>query len=221
MYNIPGHSAIPLLPCCYFGPVSFFARLTCCGNAILEQHDSYRKQSYRNRCIILAANGPLSLSLPVVHMPGSKPKTRDVRIDYSTNWQKQHERSLVSAYRSSPFFDYYEDLILPIFKRKHEFLVDLNLDTTRTVSDALGINLSVTLSTKFVPMTGEEDARYLIDPKTDTGKDRHFDAKAYIQVFSDRFGFVPNLSILDLLFNCGPEAKEILSASYPVNSRQD
>jgi hypothetical protein len=138
---------------------------------------------------------------------------KDVRIDYQTNWQKLHYRGIISAYRSSPFFEYYWDQIEPVLLHRHSYLIDLNYQTASVILSQLEVKTPVTLSTEFSVVTGKSDYRNIIDPKVKLSVDREFIPTPYTQVFSDRYGFIPNLSILDLLFNGGKESVDILRQS--------
>ena len=217
----------------YFAPVQYFCKLATAERVYLEAHEHYLKQTYRSRCNIAASHGVLTLSVPVVKTHGSKMPIRDVRIDYSAQWQRVHRRALVTAYNSSPFFMYYADDILPIFDLRETFLFDLNLKITQLLCDILGIRTQILLTEKYTaadthpldnpptdtpPLNNHPapplDFRQSITPKVGQQKaDKHFYPQEYFQVFSHKFGFTPNLSVLDLLFNTGPEALSVLKTS--------
>jgi len=214
----------------YFAPVSYYACLLSCDSALMgkfrstpntaciEQFEHYHKQTYRNRCTISAANGPLSLSVPVI-LKNDQP-IRDVRIDYRTSWQHQHWNSIESAYSTTPFFEYYQDDLLPVFNQRHEFLFDKDEALRETICSLLGIHPTLTFSDDYLSETaaatadGIIDLRNTIHPKK-TVSISNYTSLPYPQVFDDRFGFQPELSILDLLFNKGPEALLILKDSIP------
>lgn len=199
-----------LLPSCYFAPLNYFTRVLDAGIILTEQSDHYRKQSYRNRCVIFGANGLLVLSVPVVHLKAAKTLMKDVKIDPSASWQKLHYRGIVSAYRSAPFFEYYFDLMEGMYFEKHQWLVDLNRKSLEIALKMLGISAELRFTVDFQAVNQDSDPRFLIDPKVPMERDRFFRSVPYKQVFSDRHGFQPNLSILDLVFNCGPGAVGLL-----------
>jgi hypothetical protein len=204
----------------YFAPVQYFCALASCGQAFIEAHERYLKQTYRTRCNILGANGVLSLSVPVEKVHGEKMLIRDVRIDYRTPWQRMHWRSLVSAYRSSPFFEHYADEVAPFFRRRETFLFDLNMKITLLMCDVAGIRADIRLTDAYRQAgSGALDLRQAISPKSDSRQrgGSAFAAAKYYQVFSQKFGFIPNLSILDLLFNEGPEASAVIKRCISEN----
>lgn len=199
----------------YFPPVHYFTKILKHGKITLEANENYQRQSYRNRCRILGANGPINLSVPVIkgHSPGQPVK--EVRIDYSDHWQRIHFRTIGSAYRHSPFYEYYIDLLMPFWSRKWDFLYDLNLAILTTVFDLFELSIEIEESQEYI---GEDelpaDYRKLIHPKVDFRLDPNFSPCPYVQNFSDRHGFVPNLSILDLIFQLGPESSDIIRKSF-------
>ena len=155
---------------------------------------------------IYSPNGLQLLNVPVQHDRTKRRMTRDVRIDNSFGWQKQHFKSLEAGYRSSPFFEFYEDDIAPIFSREHDFLMDLNLETMQIVSRCLGMDFNFAKTTEyFHEVDTMRDLRYIANGKKDASV-----LEPYTQVFGDKHGFINNLSILDLLFNEGRHAKEYL-----------
>ncbi len=197
----------------YLGPVSYYSRFLMPGRVIIEQFDHYVKQTYRNRCMILSANGPMALVIPVVKNHGRKTLMKDVRIDYATNWQRLHLNGIISGYRSSAFFEFYFDDFEPFLRKKTTFLLDLNTGLTDLILENLGLAKNYEFSREFNRYPASSpDYRDLIHPKK-RGTEDHFRPVPYFQVFSDRFGFVPDLSIIDLLFNTGPEAGTLLEAS--------
>ena len=198
-------------PALYNGPVNYYARLVGEREIVLEQFDSYTKQTYRNRCVIMGPNGVLTLSIPVKRRRGVKNHLRDIRIDYDTPWNKVHWRSMVASYSASPFFEYMMDDLVMFYEHKFEFLVDLNRQLMVKTLGLMGLKTPVRCSDIFTEISGESDPRHFIHPKTDLAKDDpDFQPTVYHQVFSDRLGFQANLSILDLLFNEGPSALSIL-----------
>ena len=267
-----------ILSTTYFGPVQWYQKLCRPGQVLIERYDSYRKQTYRNRCVIAAANGPQTLTVPVERQAdGTRLLTRDVRISDHGNWRHLHWHALMSAYSESPFFDYYADDLRPFFERRWEFLFDFNEAIRATLCEMLDIHPDVQPTTHYVGneelrMKNEEyvlreqgahyvgneelrikneeyvhqaqgngniecgdgaargsslairnsscqtlnsklktqnskfisDFRDAIDPKHPL-PDPDFKPRPYYQVFQARHGFMPNLSVLDLLFNMGPE----------------
>jgi len=204
-----------LLSSCYFGPVWYYSKLILFDETIIEQFDHYTKQTYRNRCDIYGANGKLSLSIPVIKNHGYKMLMKDVMIDYATDWQKMHYRALVSSYNSSAFFEYYFDELQSIYFRKTKFLLDLNNYLHSKICRFLDLPDILTLSQKFASASANEaeDYRDIIHPKRSFEIDNHFRPSEYYQVFRDKHGFIPNLSVIDLLFNEGPQALSVLKQS--------
>ncbi|MFZ5939840.1 MAG: WbqC family protein [Bacteroidota bacterium] len=205
------NSGCPLLPCFYLPPLVYFSVLSGKSRAQLEVHENYSKQTYRNRTLILGANGPLVLSIPVVKISGKKQLMKDVCIDYSTPWQKLHWKGIESAYAGSPFFEYYRDDFEPFYRKRKKYLADLNEAILNTVLKLIGFELELVRSLKYQPGASEEDLRSCISPKKDISTHNPwFHSLVYHQVFQDRTGFIPDLGILDLLFNEGPHAPEII-----------
>jgi len=204
-----------LLSTAYFAPVQYYSKILAYPQVFMEQYEHFTKQTYRNRCNILGANGPVSLVIPVVKGRGPKTLIKNLKISYDTDWQRNHWRTIFSAYNSSPYFEFYKDDLKPFFKKPWKFLLDLNLSIHETICDLLEIENNVILTPGFeeVPKT-TLNLREAISPKKHLiPTDKHFQAANYTQVFSEKFGFVPNLSILDLLFNEGPNSPTILEES--------
>lgn len=193
-----------LLQTTYFGPVQWYQKLYRYDRCLIEQYDSYQKQTYRNRCVIATANGLQALTVPVEHTPLS-PLTKDLRISDHNQWRKTHWNALQSAYSESPFFEYYADDIRPFFERKYEFLIDFNEAIRQKICELIDIHPQVEYTTEYVKPTAFSDFREVIHAKHPQ-PDADFKPKAYWQVFQHRYGFQPNLSILDLLFCMGPES---------------
>lgn len=187
-----------------FSPIVQFVVLANAERIIFELEDNYQKQTYRNRYIIYGANGKQVLTVPVIHShKGVKIKTKDVKIDHRTDWHKLHVRSLQSAYRSSPFYEFYEDEIMPVFFKKQKYLIDLNFDAFEVVCEAFQAEFKFKKTKEYqINTKNEEDYRSLAIAKTK----QIFPLQKYTQVFDDKYGFLPNLSILDLIFNEGPNA---------------
>ena len=194
----------------YFAPVHYYWHWRRSELPLMEACEHYIKQTWRNRCVIGTANGPMTLSLPV---EGNAEKTciREVRLSDHGNWQHLHWNSIESAYNSSPFFEYYADDLRPFFEKKPGFLFDFNEEIREKMCELLEINNTSEKTTIYHPEReipdGWIDLRYIIHPKKDWAvNDPIFKPEPYYQVFDRKFGFQPNLSILDLLFNMGPEA---------------
>jgi len=172
----------------------------------LEVQDSYQKQTYRNRCYIYGANGKLGLHIPVLYSQNNRQNTSDILIDNTTNWQPIHWKSIESAYKTSPFFEYYEDDLRSLFTTKKNYLLDFNLECIEEINRCLNLDCEYSKSTLFTKDTHENDFRNLVNARKET----QINITAYIQVFQEKHGFIQNLSILDLLFNEGPNAKNYL-----------
>lgn len=204
MSSRPVHA---VLSTAYCPPVEYFMAAAMTGRVLIETQESYIKQTYRNRCRIYACDGILSLTVPV-SMHGDSRDIRSVRIDYTRPWLQQHVRALVSAYRTSAFFEYYQDDILGILESRPETLFELNSRLTVKMMELLGIRCEISLTAEFRREYPPEylDLRDGIHPKKAVPEIFRDRFKPYYQVFSDRFGFIPGLSALDLLFNEGPDA---------------
>lgn len=201
-----------LLSTAYFAPIKYFSKLANFTNIYIEQHEHFIKQTYRNRTVILGANGPVSLIVPVEKGRGQKIKIKDLRISYDEEWQRNQWRTIFSAYNSSPFFEYYADDIKPFFFKKATFLFDYNQKITETLLEILEIPVKIKLTDEFQQTPeGCINFRETISPKSHRiATDPQFMAQPYTQVFSEKFGFTPDLSILDLLFNEGPSTHSVL-----------
>ncbi len=183
----------------WFPPIEFFAVLAGNSTVYMEACESYRKQTWRNRCRILTEGGPMDLRVPVLH-DGTR-LIRDIRVDWSTPWLRQCEYAIDTAYYSSPFFEYYRDELYALLDARRERLWDMNMDIIGFFCRKIGISPEIVPTVDFVREV-EGDLRNSIDPK----KPSSYVGRPYWQVFRDRFGFVPGLSVMDLLFNEGPES---------------
>lgn len=194
----------------YLAPVEYYVALANAGTVFLELYDFYEKQTYRNRCNILTANGISALSIPVEKPSGVKILTRDVRISDHNDWQQQHWRSIESAYNSTPFFEYYKDDFQPFYEKKWDFLWDFNFQLLTKVLELLDLQVSLKFTGAYHLSLNETitDLRDSIHPKKENSDTN---LKSYYQVFEQRFGFQKNLSIIDLLFNMGNESQLIIT----------
>ncbi len=193
-----------LVPSCYFPPISYFKLLNEFDEVSIEVFENYKKQSYRNRCEILGANGVLSLIIPIRHT-GVR-VIKDIKISYAEDWQSLHIKSMKSAYQRSPYFEYYEDKFLKLFEKKPEFLVDWNFETLELCKDLLQWDFQYSKTSEYQEDFVGKDYRDDFSPK----KPMEVSLPKYHQVFDDRFEFQPNLSIFDLICNLGPEALSYL-----------
>ena len=196
-----------LLSSAYCAPVQWYQKLNRYDAVVVEQYDNFLKQTYRNRCIIATANGTQALTIPVEKGDTDKCLIRDVRISDHGNWRRLHWNALATAYGDSPFFDYYVDDLRPFYEQRFAFLLDFNMQMTAKLCELLDITPNISLSEEYVKdvESGVDDFREVIRPKHPM-PDADFIPKPYYQVYAQRHGFIPNLSILDLLFNMGPEA---------------
>ena len=197
-----------LLPT-YFPSISHFVAMAQSDKMMFEMEDNFQKQTNRNRTYIYSPNGIQLLNIPVKHsLEGRHQKTKDTKIETAFDWQKQHFKSLEAAYRTSPFFEYFEDDIRPVFEKKHVFLMDLNLEAMAIVAKCLRMKFEYDTTTEYfheVDSSTVLDFRALADGKKDQSQ-----FEAYTQVFEEKHGFLNNLSILDLLFNEGRYALDYL-----------
>ena len=232
-----------LLSSTYFGPIQWYQKLNRYDECLIERHESFIKQTYRNRMLIPTTNGPLSLTIPTNH--NTSLAMKDIRISDHANWRHVHWNALLSAYGESPFFEYYQDDIRPFYEKKYEFLFDFNMEITEKMIELLDIRPKISITNEYIQneelkvksieseelkVKSEEfnglanhkvqssnlkvqskevqsiaDFREAIRPKKPL-PDAEFESKRYYQVYEQKFGFQPNMSILDLLFNEGNEA---------------
>ena len=227
-----------LLSSTYFGPIQWYQKLNRYDECLIERHESFIKQTYRNRMLIPTTNGPLALTIPTNH--NTSLAMKDIRISDHANWRHVHWNALLSAYGESPFFEYYQDDIRPFYEKKYEFLFDFNMEITEKMIELLDIRPKISVTNEYIQseelkVKSEEfnglanhkvqssnlkvqskevqskevqsivDFREAIRPKKPL-PDAEFESKRYYQVYEQKFGFQPNMSILDLLFNEGNEA---------------
>ena len=185
----------------YLAPVSMYVHLYAGTRMLIDLDAPFVKQTFRNRALIAAENGALPLTVPVVHSGGVRQAMRDVRISDHGNWRRMHWNAIVSAYKKSPFFDYYADDFRPFYEKRYDFLVDFNMQLHDTVCGLLGLERETVALGSVEKTEPSVDIRPLAEPSAEfAGAPQH-----YYQVFEQRNGFLPNLSIADLLFNMGPE----------------
>ena len=205
-----------LLELHYLPPIQYFAKFFQFELVIIEQFENYSKRSFRNRCQIASANGIQRLSIPLKKGKNEQLSIRKVQIDYKENWQKIHWTSITSAYGKAPFFEHYDYFFRPFYNKQYELLFDFNYELLQTILQVLGLNATPTLTTSFQKETMEtvKDFRNQINPRQFIkNEDPDFKALKYSQVFEEKNGFIPNLSILDLIFCTGPQASFYLEKS--------
>ena len=204
-----------LLSTTYFGPIQWYQKLYRYDQVLIEQHESFPKQTYRNRCLIATTQGMQALTVPVEHrsmdngqwtMDDGQCTIKDVRLSDHGNWRHLHWQALQSAYGDSPFFEYYADELRPFFEPQWEYLLDFNEAIRAKMCELIDIQPHVAYTTEYQPETSNfKDFRTAINPKH-PAEDPDFQPRRYYQVYEQKHGFLPNLSILDLLFNMGPES---------------
>lgn len=197
-----------ILPSVYFGPIQWYSKLIQYPEIVIDQHENYCKQTWRNRMRIVGPNGIQDLVIPV-HVKGNHTPMREVRINYNEIWQRQHWQSIRSAYGNSPFFDYYAAYFAPFFEtKKWDTLMELNSEVLDLTLRLLKLNSKIDLTSEYLETIANGiDYRKLISPKIKI----EFNSKPYLQVFADRHGFVANLSIIDLLCCNGPISGTLLA----------
>ena len=204
-----------ILSSLYNAPIQYYSKLLFKQSIVLDVYENYVKQTYRNRCVIYSADGPMSLSIPVNYSSSLKEVMKDITISYQSNWIHLHWNAIVSAYNSTPFFEYYRDDFECIYRKKNKYLLDFNNDLLDVTLKYLKLkNTDISYSASFCDNIDNSslDYRNIIVPKKDL-IDSTFSMKPYYQAFSGKHGFLENLSILDLLFNMGNESIIILQNS--------
>lgn len=193
----------------YFPNIAHFVAMANANVVSFEVDDNFQKQTYRNRTYIYDANGKLLLNIPVIHTQKNRQKYRDVKIANDTKWQDLHWKSLQSAYRTSPFFEFYEDDLQPLFSLKADYILDFNFKCLEVICDCLQLDLKFNKTQVFQKTVEDKtDFRPLVNAK----KEHSFQFQPYTQVFAGKHGFISNLSILDLLFNEGPNTLHYLES---------
>lgn len=201
-----------LLSTAYLPPVHYMSALLSADKIFIEANETYLKQTFRNRCVILSANGPLPLVIPVIKPKGNHTCITEVVIDYSTGWNRNHWRAIESAYRTSAYYEFIVDILKPFYSNTFKTLWELNNELLKAILDFLELPVIVNFTSNFqkIAPEGTMDLRYAISPKAKMPETGLPATLPYYQVFEHRFGFTPNLSIIDLLFNEGLMAREIL-----------
>ncbi|MDE6722339.1 MAG: WbqC family protein [Bacteroidaceae bacterium] len=189
-----------ILPSAYLPPVSWFSALLREESVLIEQHENYQKQTIRNRCTIDSPNGPLNLSIPVDRsiFTGGKCLMKDVRISDHNDWQHQHWYALETSYFNSPFFEYLQDDLRPLYERKWDFLIDFNEALINKCCEMLDVQPNISRTSYYMGID------FVVNSQLSTVN--------YYQVFQQKHGFLPNLSIIDLIFNMGPESVLVLQS---------
>lgn len=203
--------ACAVLPTAYLGPIRYYSKLLQYPQCIIEHFEHFTKQTCRSRCNVYSPNGLITLSVPLVKR-AKRQAVKDLKISYDYDWQLLHWRTLESGYRRSPFFEYYEDDFYPFYsEKKYDFLIDLNENLQQVVVELLKKKPTCRFTTEYHKNYPQaDDYRELISPKVPLQADATCQVKPYSQVFDTRHGFIPNLSIVDLLFNQGPRATEFI-----------
>lgn len=188
----------------YFGSIAQYIAIVQSDTVLFENQDTYQKQTYRNRTYIYGANGKLLLTVPIKHSgKEQRQRYKDIRIENDFQWQLLHWKSIETAYRTSPFFEYYEDEFAPLFLKKKEFLLDFNYECMQVLWDCLQLDRSYSKTPTYLKEAiDSNDLRILVNAR----KEKPINIETYIQVFVEKHGFISNLSILDLLFNEGTNA---------------
>lgn len=185
-------------PLFYYPPIRFFRDWLSQENRVIDVYENFQKQTYRNRCYILSPNGVQKLIVPIEH--NGERVIKDLKISYAKDWQKEHFKSLEAAYRRSPYFEFYEDNLCSVFNKKHKYLIDLNINILEQLLILLQIENTFSLSKSYVE-SKENDFRAKYNAKKINNE-----LPQYTQVFSEKMEFQPDLSILDLIFNEGPQS---------------
>ncbi len=202
---------VSILSTAYLGPIQYYSKLINYPTCIIEHCEHYTKQTYRSRCDIYSPNGIKTLSVPLIKR-NHRQAVKDLKISYDVDWQKLHWRTLESSYRRSPFFEYFEDDLHPLYhNKKYDFLVDLNEALQQEILSLLKRKTNYSFTNEYHETYADaDDYRNIISPKESLNSDPLFEPQLYSQVFETRHGFIPNLSIVDLLFNQGSRAMQYL-----------
>lgn len=203
--------SLPVLPTAYFPPISWWATAISLKEFSIENHETYTKQTFRNRCCIYTGNGKSSLIIPVHKVQGNHTPVSEIRIDYSKNWNTVHWRSIESAYNKTPYFIYYKDELRKLYEERTELLSNFNIGLIQLCQKLLKLQeLNFTITESYQHLPANQDLRLVLNNLEKWEDSVQFRFPRYMQAFEERFGFIPDLSILDLLFNEGPQASELL-----------
>jgi len=200
----------------YFGSIAQYVAISQSESIVFENQDNFQKQTYRNRTYIYGANGRLLLSIPIKHTgKEGRQLYKDVRIENDFKWQMLHWKSLETGYRTSPFFEYYEDELIHLFEKKKTFLLDFNYECMEAINNCLQLEVTFSKTDEYIKSPENiTDLRTLVTAK----KEKPYALEPYIQVFAEKHGFLANLSILDLLFNEGTNALNYLENQHIFNA---
>jgi hypothetical protein len=196
----------------YFGSVLYIKQIALANAAVIDVHEPFKKMSFRNRTTIISAQGPLLLTVPLQHGRDQKAPMQDVKICYAQNWPSKHIKALTSCYKRSPFFEYYEEGVRQLLQKEHVYLVDLNMGIIRWLEKVLKIQCNISKSTAAIPYL-DASVKEVRDTSNLVDSNQNNANQVYPQVFSDKIDFLPNVSILDLLFCMGPSANIYLKDS--------
>lgn len=199
----------------YLPPVQWFAKLLRYDKVYVEQYENYQKQTYRNRCMIAGPNGAISLTVPIEKPDTLKCLTKDIRISDHGNWRHLHWNALESAYNQTPYFEYLKDDLRPFYEKSFRYLMDFNEELVAVICALIDIEPHIERTTDYIAVREDADFRDSIHPKKNCQEDKDFAPVPYYQVFQQKYGFLPNLSIVDLLFNMGPESVLVLNTAAP------
>ena len=193
----------PLVSTAYLAPISYYSLLAAYPQVRIERHEHYLKQTLRNRCLIASPEGSLPLTIPIVRNDPSHTEIKDIQISDHSNWQHQHWQALVTAYEASPYFEFYADDFLPFYEHPWKYLFDFNEAMRQKICELIDLQVKVSYTDKYEAnvLTNEKRAGFSLIPL-----DWTFQPRPYYQVFQQKYGFLPDLSIADLLFNMGPES---------------
>ncbi|PKP51789.1 MAG: hypothetical protein CVT92_11920 [Bacteroidetes bacterium HGW-Bacteroidetes-1] len=192
----------------FFPPVSYLAALIKADHIFIENYETYPKQTFRNRCIILSSNGLQRLTVPIVKTEGNHTKTNEIQIVYKENWQQKHLRAIESSYNTSPYYYHYKHQFIELFSQKFSTLTDLNIKALELILKLLKLQKTIFSTENYEKYPSDKiDLRNVFSPKR---RPQNIQFETYYQVFNDRFAFQPDLSVLDLLFNTGPASLDYL-----------
>ena len=199
----------------YLAPIEYYTKLLAYDRVFIEQHDHYMKETYRNRCRICGPSGVITLTVPVVKPETPKAEIKDIRISDHGNWRHLHWNAIESAYNATPYFEFYRDYFQPFYEKSYTYLLDFNDELCRLICHLIDMQPQISHTEEYIKSfsASEDDFRDIIHPKKDFRiVDTDFCSTPYYQVFHEKLGFIPNLSIVDMLFNCGPESLMLLKS---------